>query len=427
MGRRRQSIMHESGEAASRCESLPPEMLDMIVEKAAWENPGSFKTLAWVNKSFQEASWRLNKSLTIRRVKQRATRKTLRGSRACAALQKNISLRPELSRLVLEGGANFWHLWPALSTVQWTEVDSGSEKQNLSKLVQVLSISRFSLKKLEIGKEFLQKKDMKNILQAFPNLESLVFLGSFDLQCSCGSRLLATENGFSHTLATLDVGNYPFLDLSHASSLLPDPAMLPALFSLRLNCHYSYWCFYTHNPPCAFAESLLTQIQTLHLDADNHSCDLILQELAQHCPKLRNLTLQISPDHTNLCNTSGSPYPSIIDLTEILNTCLDLEKLMISRFAVVTKVAFAELAHEEGLCTKGDELDTRILVLKNSFAFFNVSRSVSSLRIRAFRCFIPQNAPCILWDDPTTPNRVLGEVLAVQSWCQAFCRIGSDP
>lgn len=428
MSRKRQRMTHERGNAASTFDTLYPELLDLIVDKVAEVDPEIRKRLARLNKSFQEAAWRCEQTLVIRKTELKpASRAEHHGSCACAALSKDIRLRPKLSRLVLESDAKVARFWPALSKVQWTKLESGIKKQDFGKFLRLLRKSRFSLKHLEIGDDFVHEKALDFILQAFPKLETLVFLGSFNCLGSFGGQLLR-GNAFSHSLTKLDVGSSPFVDLNQAFQLLPARASLPKLSSLRLSCCGTGPKYRVHRRLSleTFADSILQQIQTLRVDVcDEYSCDVLLQQVAQHCPSLRILTLQTSPKNTrSFARGSYSPFRHI-EALEILKSCRDLEKVTISRLAVVSEGLIRLLAsiYAIGCFTVNvHELEEKILVLKDRCE--SVS-STSKICYSSFSCYIPLDAPAVLWDDPETPQRALGEAGAVQSWCQAFC--GVDP
>jgi hypothetical protein len=160
---------------SSAFDLLCPELLDSIVEKVARDSPSSFAQLARVDGAFRNATRRCSQTLVIWRPLKRGE-EPRRGAHAC----KEMSLRPELSKLVVKAGhtnqVNIG-LWEAVSKCQWTSIVTDSPE--LEPCVKSFSASQISLRRLDLDGlySFHLNSDTRALVQAFPKLEELTVCG----------------------------------------------------------------------------------------------------------------------------------------------------------------------------------------------------------------------------------------------------------
>lgn len=402
-------------EEAKTCfDSLLPEILVCIVKKLISDSPSSLEKIAQVNKAFREAAQHCSQLLIVRAV----AKKTDEGPSACEALSKAMSLRPNLSNLVVERGAQ-QALWPPLAALQWASGEvAGVEK--LDKALELFRSSVYSLKRLHLehggsnkyrDEEVRFEEEIHSIVKALPKLET------FTLQ-------VAEETFLMSSRKELEVAQNNLAKLEFSDSAVfwawSDPfrrlaTILTALTSLSYRCHTA---------PIPFTQRpLFTSLQVLRVEVLTRSATIpgkMLRRMAAQCPNLQQLTVYVTPDDFN---DYTSPNPEAIQLPNFAQLCPSLEYVAISQIEVLLEVQIddvvstnSHLSHE-----RFDRWD-KILVVKQTSAVQR--RSETSLcSIDMFWIVVAHSAPIIEWDQPDISERLLGEAATVERWCRAFSKV----
>lgn len=312
---------------------LCPELLDIIVQKAAEMNPRGLERLSQVSKAFWDSSRRCSRALVLhspgRRLRSESeTTQPLGVEEACSSLIKQMSLRPNLSKLVLNKGAETHLRQAALTGVRWSSVEADCAcEQSIESFIELLLPSKVFLRKLDLDSIHSLRgyvdSHIQDLLRAFPGLETLTLRGRRRILNGSGIKFESVDN----RLTSLDFANMDFQNLRDASLYLPDS--LCYLCSLRLRwgtCNLSPdW------PPAKFVRlPQLTHLQTLRVDIFygwSSQLNSLLNDVAAHCPSLKRLFVHVSPYHT--AERIGDR--SVLHLPPHLSEkCPELEQIVIS-------------------------------------------------------------------------------------------------
>jgi hypothetical protein len=181
------SVMAQGDGKLSSFDLLCPDVMDIIVEKVTKDDPRSLAQLAKVNKAFLEAEHRRRQVLVIHWPQKQAAQKPARAI-VRQILSKQLSERPKVSKLIFTGRAPA-SLLTALSRIELKSASIGDCSTDLSEVqcAQLLSAAKSSLRSLVLtSSSFRLYKDVRCIVETFPNLEDLTMKGQyyFDRQMS---------------------------------------------------------------------------------------------------------------------------------------------------------------------------------------------------------------------------------------------------
>lgn len=396
-------------EKVSGIDKLCPELLACILKEAAQGNPQRLRELATVNKMFQEATCQCVITLVLRQQVLSEKLSERAHCSPCAALFREINLRPAVSKLVID-----WEgeeaipgsLWPALYKVRWTSLEVIlSKKRGIINFVRLLPASKLSLRTLELGARLYSylDRDIEHIVHAFPKLETLTLRELCKNNTPLGGGLEAF--GVTNSLTSLHLA-MPVPGLADAASLLPN--CLQALRSLRFQCP-----FLSHQIRIR-ADSPLRRLQSLRIDIRNQTlCDILLQEVAQICPCLQHLVLHARPD-----STLQPTLPlSDVFVLKLLDGCPDLTDIVISRGEVVPRLQFSDKIFRAYSHIASENKQNAIIVELDDDSCRDGELGT---RVRILRCVVPIGTPTSIWDGPETPQWIIGEEWVVRDWCNTF-------
>ncbi|GAQ86733.1 hypothetical protein KFL_003080040 [Klebsormidium nitens] len=340
-------------------------------------------------------------------------------------------LYPELVDYIVEKAAKCTPL-KRLGGVQWTSVQARAEG-TLDVLLQRLPASRLSLKSLDLdlssgGKAELAfdvNKDMRRILQVFPNLENLKLRGDWFAPCEATNQL-TDKDDLNTCLTTLVLSSFK---LPPCSQVFKSLSFLTALRSLQLTCEFDGSLALSPSASCSLPS--LQALQTLQIDVfdealvDSH----FLPNLAEHCPNLQRLLLRTVPVYAQ-GKSVGELAPQIAELQE---KCPLLEQIVISRSEMLFRARFLEVLVQSDLAPEGyvdisdfnvpimSKKGSKMLILEDSTPEGSeLWRGSCSVTLFRFVVLFPFEERRIPGDRKRIQRRLLGNAAAISSWFHAF-------
>lgn len=438
--------MAQSHEGSASFDVLPIEVLERIIRIVREDSPGvPLEEIATLNKTFREAARRCSTTLVLRNLNKAATIKALPTGFACKALEDELKLRPLVSGLVVWKDSDSG-LWPALKDVQWTRVKLVLGTGTLGDFLGSLEKSKDTLETLDVdlGSRYPASLvgSVRSISHLFPRLQTLVLNGgkggddpSFEDSHFGGACNVEDGTG---SLAHLDIVGYEFKDWSDAirRSL---PLSLTTLTSLRFQCSHHRWLAFS--PEDTLLKSALTRLRILNLDLWYEFVPRsVLRNIGVHCPLLKRFVLHATPRWTNYVHEPCKEIiPPLIDYSDILERCLELEFLAISQGVEMPPSQFVKRLQETGClpakCAKETiQMERLAVALADNIYIvgdyydshpFESRHKRLGVRTEVIVSILMVQPTASQWDrrgkSANIKDRMLGDAALIQHWLRAFC------
>jgi hypothetical protein len=292
--------------------------------------------------------------------------------------------------------------------------------------ISSLSVARTSLKTITLNlgssecRGFNLDKDIRSLVQAFPNLEELTLCEAYlhkSLFSKSPQEQALEADAEGSNLTSLDILRSSVLYFYHLPKF-GKLKHLAALSSLKFRyCPFDVIRGVLFYPDNSFPWE---NLHTLHLGVDKATLrDFMLQSVAKQCPNLSYLALSSSPPDEDFATPARERF-SIFDTIE---KCPKLERLFFSRGEMVGKLAFQRLVQEiEGSGSASPEGIAEIMLPRRPRKllireFWEDSAAFSCLKeCRLYQAVLPIGQRF----RTRVKRQVIGEAAAVQGWCKTF-------